>query len=363
MANTILKNVKIKGVAIVVGENQHIFDNEPEYYNHDQTQLGKLKKMIGFDTRYVANSTTTTLDLCEAAAKRLISALNIDILSIDAIISATQTPDYYMPGNAHIIHRNLGCRKDTIAYDIELGCSGYIYGLWTAGLMINAGLKRVLLVTGDTLSRCANAKDRTEAPLFGDAGSATIIDFDEKVSETFFILKSDGNGVENMLQPAGAYRTPSTDETRRDVEDDSGNVRNQENIYMNGFEIFNFTLTEQPKLLKEILEFSNLTKDEIDYFVLHQANVYIVETILKKAKIPFEKAPTKIFARYGNQNSASIPSAICADLSNKFCNGSKKILMQGFGIGLSWGACVTEFDDNILCLKPCVYGDKNERQV
>ena len=217
-------------------------------------------------------------------------------------------------------------------------------------MMINSGLKRVLLLTGDTLSKSANKKDRTEAPLFGDSGSATVIEYDENAGDSYFMLKSDGNGIESMLQPAGAYRTPSTDETRKEIADKNGNIRSQENIYMNGFEIFNFTLSEQP------------TKEDIDYFVLHQANVYIVETILKKAKIPLEKAPSKIFAKYGNQNSASIPSAICEDLRDKFNDRAKKVLMQGFGIGLSWGACVLDMKDTV-CLQPEIYGGADEIQI
>lgn len=358
MAKVVIKNIKIKGISIVLGENEVKFQNEPEFWNNDKVQLAKLQKMIGFDTRYRTNKETTTVDLCEQAATNLIKKLNIELSSIDAIIFATQTPDYYMPGNAHVIHRNLGFSKDTLAIDLEFGCSGYIYGLFTASSMINSGLKRVLLLTGDTLSKSANPKDRTEAPLFGDAGSATIIDYDANANESYFILKSDGNGIDSMLQPAGAYRVPSTEETRKDIADKDGNVRNQENIYMNGFEIFNFTLSEQPKLLDEILDFSGNTKDSIDYFALHQANVYIVETILKKAKIPFEKAPSKIFAKYGNQNSASIPSVICSELYDKFQNEKKKVLMQGFGIGLSWGACVMDFE-NTICIQPQVYGGKN----
>ena len=355
MAKAVIKNIKIKGMSIVLGENEIKFENEPEFYNNDPVQLDKLKKMIGFDTRYRTNPETTTADLCEQAAKNLIDKLDITPDSIDGIIFATQTPDYYMPGNAHVIHRNLGFNKETIAIDLEFGCSGFVYGLFTAATMLNAGLKRILLLTGDTLSKSANPKDRTEAPLFGDAGSATIVEFDEKATESYFILRADGNGIDSMLQPAGAYRIPSSEETRKDVQGEDGSIRNQENIYMNGFEIFNFTLTEQPKLLDEILEFSKNSKDDIDYFALHQANVYIVETILKKAKIPFEKAPSKIFAKYGNQNSASIPSVICSELSDKFKACKKKVLMQGFGIGLSWGACVMDFE-NTLCLKPEIYG-------
>ncbi len=359
MAKTIIKNIRIKGISVILGENKIKFEDEPEYYNNDLNQLSKLKKMIGFDTRYRTNSNTTTSDLCEQAAKKLIEGMGINITTIDAIISVTQTPDYYMPGNAHIIHRNLGFPKETIAYDLEFGCSGYIYGLYMSAALLNSGLKRVLLLTGDTLSKAANPKDRTEAPLFGDSGSATIIDYDNKAGETYFILKSDGSGVESMLKPAGAYRIPSSEETRKDIADEEGNIRNQENIYMNGFEIFNFTLTEQPKILNEIIEYSNSTKEDIDFYILHQANVYIVETILKKVNIPFEKAPSKIFAKFGNQNSASIPSAICSDLNDKFNNGKKKVLLQGFGIGLSWGACITELD-GVVCLKPDIYRGDNE---
>ncbi len=354
MVKSVIKNIKIKGMSVVLGENKVQFENEPEFWDNDRTKLEKLKKMIGFSTRYRANKETTTEDLCEQAAKNLIEHMRIKINSIDGIIFATQTPDYYMPGNAHVIHRNLGFSNETIAIDLEFGCSGFIYGLFTAASMLNIGLKRILLLTGDTLSKSANPKDRTEAPLFGDAGSAIIIDYDETAEESFFILKSDGRGIDSMLQPAGAYRKPSTKETRKDIEYKDGSIRNEENIYMNGFEIFNFTLTEQPKLLKEILEFSGNTKEDIDYFAFHQANVYIVETIIKKAKISFEKAPSKIFAKFGNQNSASIPSVFCSDLYDKFNNGNKKVLMQGYGIGLSWGACITQLQD-VVCLKPEIY--------
>lgn len=358
MTKSVIKNAKIKGISIVVGEDTKCIDDEPLYYNNDKTQLERLKNTIGFDTRYWVNDETTTCDLCEQASKKLLKELAIPVESIDAIISATQTPDYYMPGNAHILHKKLGLNKDTIALDLELGCSGFIYGLWLSFMMLNSGLKRVLLVTGDTLSKVANKKDRTEAPLFGDAGSAAIIDFDENAKESYFILRSDGNGVESMYQPAGAYRTPSCEETRAEKSDKEGNIRSAENIYMNGFDIFNFTLTEQPKLLEEILEFSNKTKDEIDYFVLHQANVYIVETIIKKAKIEMEKAPSNIFSKYGNQNAASIPCAICESLSDILVNAKKRIVLQGFGIGLSWGACQLEFD-NVVCLKPEIYKKEN----
>lgn len=353
MAQSVIKNIKITGISVVLGENKRLFKDEPFYWDNNINKYNKLSQTIGFDTTYWANEQTTTAHLCQQASSLLMKNLNINPTSIDAIISVTQTPDYDMPGNAHIIHRNLGFSKETIAYETEFGCSGYVYGLFTAAMMLNAGLKRVLLVAGDTLSKYLNKKDKTIAPIFSDAGSATIIDFDEEANNAYFTLKSDGNGYECLYKPAGACKIPSSDETRKEFVDDNGNIRSQENLYMNGAEVFNFTLTEQPKLLEEVIKFANLTKEDIDYFIFHQANVYIVETLLKKAQIPFQKAPSKIFSKYGNQNCASIPTTICEDLKEKL-KGKHTILMQGFGIGLSWGACIMDFN-NVFCLKPQIY--------
>lgn len=353
MAKSIIKNLKIRGISVVLGENKRLFEDEPFYWDNNVNKFNKLKQTIGFNTIYWANKQTTTVDLCQQASSLLMKNLNINPQSIDAIISVTQTPDYCMPGNAHIIHRNLGFSKDTIAYETEFGCSGYVYGLFTAAMMLNSGLKRILLVAGDTLSKCLNERDKTVAPIFSDAGSATIIDFDSNANDSYFVLKSNGNGVEYLYRPAGAFRIPSSDETRKELIDESGNIRSQENLCMNGAEVFNFTLTEQPRLLDEVIEFANLTKEDIDYFIFHQANIYIVETLLKKAQIPFQKAPSKIFSKYGNQNCASIPTTICEDLKDKL-KGEHKVLMQGFGIGLSWGACIMDLN-NVFCLKPQIY--------
>lgn len=353
MAKSIIKNMQITGISVVLGENKKYFKDEPLWWGGNEIQRKKLQSVIGFDTTFVANESTTTADLCEAASLNIIKALGIEFSSIEAIVSITQTPDYPMPGNAHILHKNLGLNKGCIALDVQFGCSGFVYGLYIAGMLVNSGLKRILLVAGDTLSKCINKKDKATAPIFSDAGSAIIIDFNKNASDSYFVLKSDGNGWEYLCKKAGGYKIPNSDSTRIEFSDENGNVRNAENFYMNGAEVFNFTLTEQPQLLNEILDFANLTKDEIDYFVFHQANVYIVETLLKKQRIPFEKAPSKIFSKYGNQNAASIPNAICEELSDKFSE-RKKVLMQGFGIGLSWGACIADFD-NVLCLKPQIY--------
>ena len=225
MPTGLFKHAVLTGISITLGENKHVFSEEPAYYNNDEALCKRLQKTIGFGTRYWTSKQTTTCDLCENAARRLMASKRIESGSIDAIISVTQTPDYFMPGNAHVLHERLKLSKNCAALDVEMGCSGFVYGLWLSYMMVSSGLKRILLVAGDTLSKAANPKDRTEAPLFCDAGSAAIIEYSEKESPSCFILKADGTGVAKMLQPAGAYRTPSSEETRTEKKDSDGNIR------------------------------------------------------------------------------------------------------------------------------------------
>lgn len=351
-------NVRISGLAAVVAENEIRIDDEQAYYP-DAEALQRLKKTIGFDRRRVANSTTTTADMCRQAASRLMQKMRLSPDDFEAIISVTQTPDYYMPGNAHIIHRDLGFPQTCIAYDLEFGCSGFINGLFMACMMAEKGVKRVLLLTGDTLSKIINIKNRADAPVFGDAGSAAVIEVSKEKVPSYFCLCSDGRGADMMIKKAGAYRIPTSEETQKEIADSKGNISSQENFFMNGFEVFNFTMTEQPKLLHEILRFSNKTPDEIDYFVMHQANKYIVETIAKKSGISLDKTPYRTFSEFGNQSSASIPVTICNELADDLNKNIRNVLLQGFGIGLSWGACQLQFDRPLI-LKPQIYGEKNE---
>ncbi|MDR2153255.1 MAG: hypothetical protein LBO72_10600 [Helicobacteraceae bacterium] len=340
----------IKGAAITLGENLCNFDDEPHYWNNDENLLKRLKKTIGFGSRYVTNANTAASDLCLDAAKRLIKEMNLSCGDFDAILSVTQTPDYYTPQNAHILHYKLGMPKTTIAIDICSGCSGYIQGLYLAFSMIQSGLNRVLLCVGDTLSKAVNIKDRAEYPLFCDCGSASVIE-KSAADKTSFIMHSDGSGYSHLIKRAGAYRNPSNEQTRADKIDDDGCVRNEENLYMNGFEIFKFTMSCQPPLLNEIIVLANGV-DNIDLFLLHQANTHILSTIARSAKIPPQKVPI-IFPKYGNQNGSSIVGVIC-DNADLFANAKKRVVAQGFGVGLSWGACLTTLD-HICALKPRIY--------
>lgn len=349
MARSLLPHVRMAGCSLITGEIERRIDDEPEYFNHDPALLARLKKSTGLDRRWVALPETTTADLCLAAAKTLLRKLDADPASIDAVVSVTQTPDYPMPGNAHVLHAALALPKSAAAVDVQFGCSGYVYGLWLAAMMLNAGLKRVLLLAGDTLSKAANPRDRTLAPLFGDAGSATLLEYAENAPPMHFILRSDGTGLEKMYVPAGAYRRPSTPASRTAVEITEGCLRAPENLLMDGFAIFDFTLSEQPGLFRDILAFAGKTAADIDCFILHQANSYIVETIRKSAGIGPEKAPSHIFSLYGNQNAASIPGVLCGALADRLTESGAEAVLQGYGIGLSWAACQTRLQNLVCC--------------
>lgn len=355
MADYTVNGIDIVGASIVLGEIEHCIDNEPEYWANDQEQLSRLKLIAGLGTRYTALPQTTTSDLCERAARRLLDTLNMPASSIRAIISVTQTPDYRMPGNAFVLHGRLGLSPQAMALDVCMGCSGYVHGLWLAGMMLSSsGGGNVLLIAGDTLTKLVHPLDYKSAPLFGDAGSATVVRLSQDVQSTYFSLYARGNSLASMYVPAGGFRMPATCETGIDTLDKDGCTRSLENMYMDGFDIFTFTMTEQPALLQHILNYSHTTIEDVDYFVMHQANKYIVETITKKSGIPTQKVPSSIFSRFGNQNSASIPGVFCGELAEKARDSRLRLILQGFGTGLSWGACHIQIN-NPLFMAPEVY--------
>ena len=351
MAEFTVYAARLEGCSVVLGENRHVIDDEPQYYGNDTALLKRLKNMIGMGVRYTAGENTTTSDLCASAATRLMQALHFSPDDVGAVVSVTQTPDYPMPGNAHVLHGRLGLSADAPALDVSMGCSGFVYGLWLAAMIASAGKKSVLLLAGDTLSKKAGQKDKTTAPLFGDAGSASLIAPAGEEAAMHFVLHADGSQCKSMYIPAGGAREPSSPETRRDVPLEDGGSRSAEDVFMDGFGIFRFTMTEQPRLLREILAYSGKALDDIDVFVLHQANRYIVETITQKAGIPPEKAPTDIFSRFGNQNAASIPGVLCGSLAERLRDSALEAVLQGYGAGLSWGACQLSLQ-NCLCLPP-----------
>jgi 3-oxoacyl-[acyl-carrier-protein] synthase-3 len=344
-------DVEISGIVTCVPPLEKCIDDELELFGGNVKQLERLKKTIGLSKRRVVDAQTTAADLCEKAARHLMKEGGIDLQQIDAMICVTQTPDYLQPCNAAVIHGRLGLSKNCAALDVNLGCSGYVYGHWLAhSLVASGGCERILLLAGDTISRLVNAKDRSVAPLFGDGGSATLIERAVGAPSAYFSLQSDGCGYDKLIVPAGGSRHPHSTESAEVLEDESGNFRSPENLFMDGAEIFNFSITEEPKSVKELLEYAEIDAAAVDHFVFHQANRYILSNIAKRLKLDLAKVPMQTVERYGNQSSASIPTAICGELATALADrSSTRLLLSGFGVGLSWASALVEVGDLTVC--------------
>ena len=351
MAKSSFSNVCISGVVTCVPTLEKCIDDEVDLFGGNEKQIARLKKTIGLDRRRVVEPGTTAVDLCEAAARRLFEASEVLLEEVDAMIFVTQTPDHAQPCNAAVLHGRLNLPKSCAALDVNLGCSGYVYGLWLAHMMVSAGgCERVLLLAGDTMSRLVHPKDRTVAPLFGDGGSATLIERSELEGQSWFSLGTDGKGFDKLIVPAGGQRMPSSVETQAEVTDEDGNVRTAEHLLMDGAEVFNFSITVEPKAVREIVEYAGLELDAVDYFVFHQANRYILGNIAKRLKVDRAKVPMQTVERYGNQSSASIPSALCGELSEVLCGAdAQQVLLSGFGVGLSWGSSLVSLSALKIC--------------
>ncbi|MCC5835942.1 MAG: ketoacyl-ACP synthase III [Opitutales bacterium] len=303
-------------------------------------QLQRVLAMTGIETRCIAPPGVTTLDLGEAAARHLLEKTNTDPAGIDWLLFVTQTPDHFQPCNANLLHHRLGLPKNTAAIDLNQGCSGWVYGLQIAHAQITAGARRVLLLAGDTISQTLHPRDRSARPLFGDACSATLIEAGDDPHPPLFHLCSDGSGHRAIKQPAGGFRQPLSEATAVESTDADGNVRTPANLHMNGLEVLNFTLREEPQAIRNLLAQAGQSLDELDAIVLHQASRFILDQLIRKLGVPRAKVPSEALARFGNLSSASIPSVLGHDLSTQLQQRSLRLLCSGFGVGLSWGSCL-----------------------
>jgi len=343
MAYLKFKNVGISGLAAAVPGN--IIDNYKNTTYFDAESVKDVVDKIGIKERRFADKDTCASDLCFAAAEKLLTDMNIDRTEIDLLVFVSQTPDYKMPATSIILQHRLNLSKSAIAFDINMGCSGFIYGLSTVySYMQQQGFRKALLLDGETRSKVYSAKDRNTAFLFGDAGVAALIEKDEKYEESIFSLNSDGSRSDLIMIHAGGYRNPSSIETLKEkVIDEHGNMRSDEQAYMNGPDVFNFLIREVPKDVKNTLEYAETDKESIDYFVFHQANDYINSYLAKKLKLDKDKIPMSI-EKFGNTSSVSIPLTIATELQDKL-DEKKKVLFCGFGVGLSWATAILNFKD------------------
>jgi 3-oxoacyl-[acyl-carrier-protein] synthase-3 len=277
--------------------------------------------------------------LCFQAADELLNDLNCRD-EIDLLLFVSQSPDYFLPATAVILQDKLGLSKSTLAFDINLGCSGYVYGLSVVGQFLqNGNFRKALLLCGDKSTISTNYQDKSSFPLFGDAGSATLLEFDKSSDEWFAHLASDGSGKNSIIIEHGHSRHPYGSVSDEYIEYEPGVIRTKKHLALNGMDVFNFALKEVAPSIRQMLENFEIKIDDIDHFVLHQANKLINESVRKKLKVIPEKVPYSI-QNFGNTSSASIPLTICTCLKEKIESEQLTLLLAGFGVGFSWGSVV-----------------------
>lgn len=336
MPGVTLNSVAIRGIVCSVpGRPLSVADIGS---NFPADEAEKVAKLSGVGTVYRARPGITTSDLCIAAAKRLLQRLEWTPGSVDGVIVITQTPDYLLPNDASVVHAALGLSKSCFAFDVAMGCSGFVYGLWIASQFISGGsAKRVLLLVGDTLSQVTSPEDRSSL-LFGDAGSAAALEWDPAATPSTFVTGSDGRGVQTLIVPAGAFRDRGDrPDSYERVKDSEGNARSPRELRMDGWEVFNFAIREVPGLVQAVLSQHGWTKDGLDWVLFHQANKMMIQHLARKIGVPFQKAPINIH-RYGNTSGVSIPLLLADDVSQDVVGGPQQMLLVAFGVGYAWAA-------------------------
>lgn len=319
----------------MVVTNQDLVSEFPEW------SVEKVAAKIGVNVRHVAAADETAGDMAEKAAKRLFEEYSIDSQNIDFLLLCTQSPDYYLPSTACILQHRLGLRTDIGAFDYNLGCSGCVYGLAIAKGLIASGIaKNVLLLTAETYNKYLHPSDKGNRSIFGDGAAACLVSTDGFAEIGEFALGTDGSGANNLIIKTGASRQP--ERTGLFVEDDENHVWYDDYLYMNGGAIFNFTLEAVPDLMRQVLDKNQLTKESVDYFVFHQANKFMLNTIRKICSLPKDKFYVNL-ENTGNTVSSTVIIGLKDCIESGTIHQDMNIMISGFGVGLSWAGTMLKF--------------------
>lgn len=331
-------NIGISAVSACVPSN--IEYNKDLGYFMAEEDIQKAINNIGIEERRIAEKDVCSSDLCFKAAKKLFIDNDVDPKSVDALIFVSQTSDYHQPATAPILQHKLGLSKDTLCFDINLACSGYVYGLATAYAYANTdGINRVLLLVGETMSKIVSRYDKVNTPLFGDAGTATLVEKGQYGCSTFS-LHSDGSGANVMMIPSGGFRNQSSADSLVEKVDANGDKRTDEQFRMDGMAVFNFGMSEEPRDVKNLLSAAGVDLSQLDLLIYHQANKFMTDFFTKWLKFDKKKTPYSI-KKFGNTSSASIPLTIVSELKDGY-PVRKNVVLSGFGAGLSWGSVLLD---------------------
>lgn len=340
-----LANVKASYIAAGLPEKT-IFLTEYEKF-FTEKEVKRIKKSTGVESVHIADETMCTSDYAVLLAKKLMAESGLSPGDFDGIVFISQTPDYRVPATSVILQDRLGLPRSTVAFDINYGCSGYVYGLYQAALLVSSGsCQRVLVFTGDTQIRMIHEQDRGNRMVLGDGFALTVVE--RGAQEMCFNIHSDGSGYQYIFMEAGGWRLPKSEETAKAVKDKHGHPRWPEYTYMDGLEVMNFALSQVPPLVKETLEYAGWRAEEVGTFAMHQANQLILEFLARRVGVSLEKVPIAL-KHMGNTVSASVPLML-SEKHEELAEAGRmeKVLICGFGVGLSWGAVTVDLSQTVI---------------
>lgn len=329
----------IKGISFYLPES--VVTNEFLVAEFPEWSVEKVAAKVGVNARHLAAENETAGDMAEKAARRLFDEYKINPKDIDFIMLCTQSPDYFLPSTACILQNRLGINTSAGAFDYNLGCSGCVYGMAMAKSFVDSGLaKNVLLLTAETYNKYLHPTDKSNRSIFGDGAAACLISTEGFAEIGECVLGTDGSGAENLIVKTGASRCKQA--TGMVAEDEDGHLRYDDYLYMNGSAIFNFTLEAVPAVMKQILEKNQMEKDDVDYYVFHQANKFMLSTIRKVCALPKDKFYINL-EETGNTVSSTVMIGLKQCLEAGIISSGMKVIVTGFGVGLSWGGTILKF--------------------
>jgi len=348
--NFTFRNKRISGILTVLPANERSFLDDMKAFDFPEAKSLKLKLVMGFDKHRLVTDETCVSDLSVFGMRYLFDRGLLQPGAIDALILITQSPDYIMPPTSSVIQGRLGLKQDMLCLDINQGCAGFVVGLLQAFLLLEQeSVRKVVVINADVLSRRVSPKDKNSYPLIGDAAAITVVERTPDSGSIHANLKMDGTRYDALMIPAGGFRLPSTPATAALETVGENNWRSKDHLAMNGTAVFNFVQTEVPPLIDALLLAAGLTRDEVDYFMFHQPNRFMLEKLADKMGVPYERMPNNIVEHFGNASGATIPTNVTFNLGKCLKERSLRLCFSGFGVGLTWAAMVMSVGPLAFC--------------
>lgn len=333
------KHKQISGILTILPSKVVKFEDDIENYNFSPAKCMKLKLAMGYKEHRIAEPGQTSVDFAEFGLSYLFDNNLLLKDEIDALLFVSQSPDYFMPASSNLIQGYFGIKQDCLCMDINQGCAGFELGLIQSFILLEQPtINKVVLINAEVLSSKVSHRDRNSWPLSGDAAAITVIEKCAEENTIFANIKMDGTGAMVLNIPAGGFRLPCSAETAIMEEDAAGNYRSKDNLVMQGDEVFNFVQREVPPMIEHLFEQSGVDRDEVDGYMFHQPNKFMLHKLADKLGVPRDKMPANIVEHFGNASGVTVPTCICFNLGEQLCDRQMQLCMAGFGVGLAWSS-------------------------